>query len=135
MMRLAINGLFQANGGCLKNLRHLLRCWEPAVRLGHFDYKIYASPHTANALGDAESLRSRITILPEAGRSWIGRKYAEQVLLRRHLDRDRPDVLLCPANTAPSRSPVPTVVVFAFLALLFYMAGYRRTDGVGRFAR
>lgn len=30
---------------------------------------------------------------------------------------------------------VPTVVVFAFLALLFYMAGYRRTDGVGRFAR
>lgn len=126
MMRLAINGLFQANGGCLKNLRHLLRCWEPAVRLGQFDYTIYASPHTARALGDAEPLRSRITILPEAGRSWMGRKYAEQVLLRRHLHRDRPDVLLCPANTAPSRSPVPTVVVFQNAAPFSRDAGLRR---------
>lgn len=107
-MRIGINAPFRMQGGGLVHLRQLLRAWGESGILLENEIVLFAREECISALELPSS--PNIDVQPIAHLHSIGRLVWEQTTLPRQLDRARLDVLFCPGNIAPLRSPVPTVV-------------------------
>jgi glycosyltransferase involved in cell wall biosynthesis len=86
--------------GVGRYLQRLLREWA-GTATGH-RFTVY-SPDARTGL--PAGLSGEVALVDGAGGTWW-----EQVALRRHVRRDRPDVFLAPGYTAPLWISVPTVV-------------------------
>ncbi len=109
-MRIGINAVFQAHGGSFVHLRELLRDWGKDGTLAKHRVILFSSTANVRAL---ETDLDGITVVP-LRRSDLGtaaRLLVEQTQLVRAIERERVDVLFCPANTAPLRARIPSVVL------------------------
>jgi glycosyltransferase involved in cell wall biosynthesis len=109
-MRIGISAPFRMYGGSEVFVRHLLRAWS-ASGTAH-DVVLFTSRSNLEVLGPEITERVSVRPLPHAQGNLPARLLWEQLSMPRRLARERLDVLLSPANTAPLRSPVPSVVVF-----------------------
>ncbi|WP_164100394.1 glycosyltransferase family 4 protein [Candidatus Laterigemmans baculatus] len=126
MTKIAINALFKASGGSLKNLQSLLRCWEQQGVLREHQVLLFASPYVARILAASPVAGLQVLVLPEADRGMLGRQFAEHVTLPKLLCDHQPDVLFCPGNTVPRGIRIPTTVVFQNAAPFSSHCGWRR---------
>jgi len=109
-VRIGINAVFQAHGGSFVHLLELLRAWRTDGTLAKHGVVLFSS--TANVRALAADLDG-IAVVP-LRRSDLGtaaRLLVEQTELVRAIERERVDVLFCPANTTPLRARIPSVVL------------------------
>jgi glycosyltransferase involved in cell wall biosynthesis len=109
-VRIGINALFQAHGGSFVHLSELLREWRKDGTLSKHSVVLFSS--TANLRALQPDLDG-ITVVPLT-RSDLGtaaRLLVEQTELVGAIERERVDVLFCPANTTPLRARIPSVVL------------------------
>ncbi len=112
-MRLAIDGreLCGRPTGVGRFLSHLLAAWAMLPDAREHEYLLYL-PEAA-ALHIPPGLRVHLRVIPGGSGTWW-----EQVRLASAVRRDRPDVLFCPAYTAPLTAPVPVVVALHDVSFL-----------------
>jgi glycosyltransferase involved in cell wall biosynthesis len=111
-MNIAINATYRLHGGGFTHLKHLLDAWS---RIGvDREHTIWFFTRAENIPALQGSLSKRIKIYAIGRRPMnLAAKMAwEQLVFPRVLAKLAPDVLLCPGNMLPLRSPVPAVVVF-----------------------
>jgi len=109
-VRIGINAVFQAHGGSFVHLLELLRAWKQDGTLSKHDVVLFSSIANVRAL---ETDLDGIAVIP-LRRSDLGtaaRLLVEQTELVKAIERERIDVLFCPANTAPLRARIPSVVL------------------------
>ena len=109
-VRVGINALFQAHGGSLVHLQELLREWRTDGTLSKHRVVLFSSTANLRAL---ETVLDGIRVV-QLRRSDLGtaaRLLVEQTELVSAIDRERVDVLFCPANTVPLRTRIPSVVL------------------------
>jgi glycosyltransferase involved in cell wall biosynthesis len=109
-VRVGINAVFQAHGGSFVHLSELLREWRKDGTLSKHGVVLFSSTANLRALhADLDG----IAVVP-LRRSDLGtatRLLVEQTELVRAIERQRVDVLFCPANTLPLRARIPCVVM------------------------
>jgi len=109
-MRIGINATFQAHGGSFVHLSEMLQEWKKDGTLSKYGVVLFSS------IGNLRALRADldgIAVVP-LRRSDLGtaaRLVVEQTELVRAIERERVDVLFCPANTMPLRTRIPSVVL------------------------
>lgn len=109
-MKIGVNALFQANGGSLTNLIHLIENWREASVFEHHQFTFFASRHTYRHIRAVLPHHVHAEVLGAVDWGSPFRIGAEQVWLPRRVAAHRLDVLYCPANTMPYRTGVPCVV-------------------------
>jgi glycosyltransferase involved in cell wall biosynthesis len=108
-MRIGINALFHARGGSLVHLQELLGAWKRDHTFEKHQVILFGSMANIRAL---EANLVGASVVPVRLSDWgtAARLLVEQTVLVRSVERERIDVLFCPANTSPLRVRVPTVV-------------------------
>ncbi len=109
-MRIGINAIFQAHGGSLVHLSELLREWRNDGTLSKHRVVVFSSTANLRALGpDLDG--ADVVLLRRSDFGTAARLLVEQSELVSAIERERVDVLFCPANTTPLRTRIPSVVL------------------------
>jgi glycosyltransferase involved in cell wall biosynthesis len=111
-MHIGINALFQAGGGSLTHLIHLLREWGHAGVIRSHRVTLFASRTSHERLADELPAGVRTVVIERADRGLFARTLIEQRELPRLAAERGIDVLYCPGNTMPLRTPIPCVLSF-----------------------
>lgn len=111
-MRIGVSALFQAQGGVLIYLRHLVEEWTKMGVFDTHDVALFTSHGTLERLGAEIPRRAKVVVLNRADRGLLGRMVVEQTELVKQVERHGLHVLLCPANTMPLAVDVPCVTAF-----------------------
>jgi glycosyltransferase involved in cell wall biosynthesis len=109
-VRIGINALFHARGGSFVYLSELLRGWRRDGTLWKHSVVLFSSSSNLRAL-EAELDGITVVALQRSDLGTAARLFVEQTELVRAMERERVDVLLCPANTMPLRARIPSVVL------------------------
>jgi glycosyltransferase involved in cell wall biosynthesis len=109
-VRIGINAIFQAHGGSFVHLLELIREWRTDGTLSKHGVVLFSSTANLRAL---ETDLDGIAVVPLrwSDLGTAARLLVEQTELVRAIERERVDVLFCPANTAPLRARIPKVVL------------------------
>jgi glycosyltransferase involved in cell wall biosynthesis len=111
-MRIGVDALFDAHGGCLANLRMLLAEWHRSGALKAHHLTVFASPRTAARLAGFTDDHMDVVVLGANEGGVVGRFFYEQVTLPGLLRRGKIEVVFCPANTMPFAAAMPAVATF-----------------------
>jgi glycosyltransferase involved in cell wall biosynthesis len=109
-MRIGINAAFQAHGGSFVHLSELLREWRSDGTLSKHRVVLFSSTANLRAL-TADLAGVGVVPLRRSDLGTAARLLVEQTELLSAIERERIDVLFCPANTAPLRARIPSVVL------------------------
>jgi glycosyltransferase involved in cell wall biosynthesis len=111
-MRIAINALYRLHGGGLTHLKHLLSAWSKTEVTREHTISLFTRAENIALLQDSLSEGIQIHTVGKRPMNLLAKMAWEQLVFPRLLEKSSPDVLLCPGNLLPLRSPAPTVVVF-----------------------
>jgi glycosyltransferase involved in cell wall biosynthesis len=111
-MHIGINALFQAGGGSLTHLVHLLREWRRTDVLRPHRLTLFASRASYERLEGELPAGSHGVVIERADRGLVSRMLVEQRELPRLAAGRGVDVLYCPGNTMPLGTPIPCVLSF-----------------------
>lgn len=111
-MRIGISAAYRMHGGGLVHLRNLLKAWTRMGITRKHSIILFTRPENLPALQLVPG--GGLEIRPTGSRFFnvLGKLVWEQVMFPRLLAQIRPDVVFCPGNIVPLRSPVPTVVAY-----------------------
>lgn len=110
-MHIAVSAPFRMLGGSLVHLDQLLRAWRRTGIDRTHAITLVTRPENLALLGGLVSPEIQVVPISSPSLRLPARAFWEQVGLPQLMRTVHPDVLLCPGNIAPWRSPVPTVVV------------------------
>src|SRR6266511_1888917 len=111
-MHIAINAAYRMHGGGLTHLKHLLNAWSRTGIAQKHVISLFTRTENISALRCSPQEGIQIHTVGRRNMSLAGKIAWEQCVLPRMLLKSAPDVLLCPGNMLPLRSPIPTVVIF-----------------------
>jgi len=111
-MRIAIDAAYRLHGGGLTHLKHLLDAWARTGAVRQHPISLFTRPENLAALQDSLGEGIEVHAVARRPMNLVAKVAWEQFVLPRLLVKSKLDVLLCPGNMIPLRSPVPTVVTF-----------------------
>jgi len=109
-MRIGISALSRLDGGALTHLRQLLRAWTRLRTDLEHQILLFVRPETVRQLTDVLSPNIKLYHIGQEKADTASKLLWEQFVLPRVAQEARIDVLFCPLNIAPFRSPIPSVV-------------------------
>ena len=111
-MHIAISAAYRMHGGGLVHLRNILESWARTGVDREHRISLFVREESISMLAD--SISERVEVHAVGGRLFAlaGKLAWEQSRLVSILKKAHADVLFCPGNIVPLRSPIPVVSVF-----------------------